>query len=117
MPAWVRVAIDCWSEAAQISRGCVLRAMNSHQRITDDSLSANAVLDLAAQYGRSIGVEIAPHDLRTCANLRRKAGGELEQIQMLLGHASIQTTERYLGTGQDLTNAPNDHLGLKWGDE
>src|SRR5438309_1791823 len=35
----------------------------------------------------------------------RAAGGELEQIQLLLGHASVQTTERNLGTKQDLVNA------------
>jgi integrase len=50
---------------------------------------------------------------RTCVKLCREAGGELEQIQLLWGHASVQTTERYLGTKQDLANAPNDGLGLK----
>ena len=34
-------------------------------------------------------------------------------IQLLLGHASIQTTERYLGTQQNLTVAVNDVLGLE----
>jgi hypothetical protein len=29
------------------------------------------------------------------------AGGELEQIQLPLRHASIETTERYLGNQQD----------------
>jgi len=32
---------------------------------------------------------------------------------MLLGHASVQTTERYLGTRQDLVSAPNDGIKLK----
>ncbi|HYT21990.1 MAG TPA: tyrosine-type recombinase/integrase [Candidatus Polarisedimenticolia bacterium] len=37
---------------------------------------------------------VAPHNLRrTCARLCHQAGGELEQIQFLLGHISIQTTE------------------------
>jgi hypothetical protein len=36
-----------------------------------------------------------------------------EQIRISLGHASIQTTERYLGIEQDLTDAPCDHLGLR----
>jgi hypothetical protein len=32
---------------------------------------------------------------------------------MLSGHASILTTERYLGTDQNLTTAVNDDLGLE----
>jgi site-specific recombinase XerD len=52
------------------------------------------------------------HRRRTCAKLYRNAGGDLEQMQLLLGHASVETTERYLGTRQYLLNAPNDHLGI-----
>ena len=53
------------------------------------------------------------HDLRrTCAKLCRKSGGDLEQIQMLLGHASIQTTEKYLGMQQNLVEAVNDKLEI-----
>jgi len=54
---------------------------------------------------------IAPHNCRrTCAKSCRAAGGELEQIQMLLAHASVQTTERYLGTKQDFVHAPSDRI-------
>jgi site-specific recombinase XerD len=42
----------------------------------------------------------------------RAKGVPLEQIQIILGHANIQTTLRYLGTTQDLAPAGNDDLGL-----
>ena len=59
-------------------------------------------------------VKLAPHDLRrTCARLCHLAGGELDQIQFLLGHVSIQTTERYLGCKQKLRWAVNDSLGIE----
>jgi len=37
----------------------------------------------------------------------------LDQIQFLLGHVSIQTTERYLGCKQELLVAVNDKLGIE----
>jgi hypothetical protein len=54
-------------------------------------------------YERTGLQHIAPHDLRrTCAKLRHSSGGELEQILFLLGHASVQTTERYLLVSPEL---------------
>jgi site-specific recombinase XerD len=59
-------------------------------------------------------LHIAPHDLRkTCAKLCHSNGGEIEQIQFLLGHASIQTTERYLGCKQNLGHPVNDLFRLE----
>jgi hypothetical protein len=42
------------------------------------------------RYSKRIGIDhLAPHDLRrTCARLCHEAGGELAQIQFLLGHAA-----------------------------
>jgi site-specific recombinase XerD len=37
----------------------------------------------------------------------------LEQIQFLLGHVSVQTTEQYFGCKQNLRNAVNGNMGLE----
>jgi len=81
-------------------------------RMTVAGLGEKVVWQLIKPYAEAAGVPgIAPCDLRrTCAKLCRANGGELEQIQLLLGHASVQTTERYLGTKQDLVHAPNDAI-------
>src|ERR1700720_2411705 len=115
MPTWVKVAIDAWTSSAVIAIGHVFRPINKAGAITGERLGEKVVWQMLRQYAAEVGVPgIAPHDLRrTCAKLCRAAGGELEQIQLLLGHASVQTTERYLGTKQDLVHAPNDAIKLR----
>jgi integrase len=110
VPGWVKQSIDSWTKAARIESGRVIRRMT----LEDEGLSDDAVWEIVRDAALEIGVpNFGPHDLRrTCAKLCRKKGGHLEQIQMLLGHASIQTTERYLGSTQNLKNAVNDDLGL-----
>jgi len=66
------------------------------------------VRDAASRAGIA---RLAPHDLRRYA--RFMPGGELDQIQFLLGHVSIQTTERYYGCKQRLHNAVNDRLSIE----
>ena len=78
-------------------------------------MSEQALYNLVVEYGAALGfIQLAPHDLRrTFAKLAHRGGSGLEQIQLSLGHGSIQTTERYLGVDQDLTDAPCDRLGLR----
>src|SRR5882724_11191103 len=115
MPNWVKVAIDAWTATAEVENARVFRPVNRADRVCGDVLSEKVVWQLIKPSAESAGVPgIAPHDLRrTCAKLCRAGGGELEQIQLLLGHASVQTTERYLGTKQDLVHAPNDAIKLR----
>ena len=114
MPTWVKVAVDAWASPAGLAEGYVFRPVNRSDRVTGGALGEKAVWQLIKPYAEAAGVPgIAPHDLRrTCAKLCRAGGGDLEQIQLLLGHASVQTTERYLGTKQDLVHAPNDAIRL-----
>jgi site-specific recombinase XerD len=115
MPTWVKVAIDAWTSAAGVVDGRIFRPVNRADRVSAERLGEKVVWQMLREYAESTGVPgIAPHDARrTCAKLCRAAGGELEQIQLLLGHASVQTTERYLGTRQDLVHAPNDGIKLR----
>src|SRR5271157_817942 len=115
MPTWVKVATDAWTSAAGVGDGYVFRPVTRAGQAQCAGLSEKVVWQLLQPYALAAGVPgIAPHDCRrSCAKMCRAAGGELEQIQLLLGHASVQTTERYLGTKQDLVHAPNDGIKLR----
>lgn len=115
MPNWVKAAIDTWTTPVGITEGHVFRQVIRGDHMVGERLGEKVVWQILREYAAEIGIPgLAPHDLRrTCAKLCRSAGGELEQIQMLLGHASVQTTERYLGTKQDLVHAPNDAIKLR----
>jgi site-specific recombinase XerD len=117
MPSWTKVAIDEWIMAAGFNAGRVFRPVNKGDNLAGERMTAQSIFETVKKYAAEIGLkEIAPHDLRrTFAKLAHKGRAALEQIQLSLGHASIQTTERYLGVRQDLTDAPCDRLGLKLG--
>jgi integrase len=114
IPIWVKQGINAWMTAAGIEDGRLLRSVSKSGKVNRDTLSDWAVWSVVEQSSKQIGIEhFGAHDLRrTCAKLCRKSGGDLEQIKFLLGHSSIQTTERYLGSEQDIEIAVNDNLGL-----
>jgi integrase len=114
VPIWVKQGIDVWTAAARIEKGRLLRPLSKAGKILGEGLGDWAVWSVVEQSAKQIGIEhFGAHDLRrTCAKLCRKNGGDLEQIKFLLGHSSIQTTERYLGSEQEIAIAVNDNLGL-----
>ena len=78
------------------------------------SVTANVVWYAVKRCAHQAGIaNLAPHDLRrTCARLCHDCSGELEQIRFLLGHASVQTTERYVGSKQKLQDEVNDRFEI-----
>jgi integrase len=114
VPIWVKQGIDVWMAATRIEKGRLLRPISKSGKILRDELGDWAIWSVVEQSSKQIGIEhFGAHDLRrTCAKLCRKSGGDLEQIKFLLGHSSIQTTERYLGSEQEIAIAVNDNLGL-----
>ena len=75
-------------------------------------MTPKALWEVVRDAATRAGIQkLAPHDLwRTCERLCQLAGGELDQIQFLLGHVSLQTTECYLGCKQKL----RDRLTTGW---
>ncbi len=115
VPDWVKLAVDDWMAAAAIIEGRLFRCVAGTGKVWGPSITEKAVWHIVKKYAASLGVpKLAPHDLRrSCARFCHAAGGELEQIQSLLGHVSVQTTERYLGCKQRLWGAVNDRIGIE----
>ena len=117
VPSWVKGTVDDWLAASKIVNGRLFRCVCRMGTIWGTEMAEKVVWHVVKQYAGKVGIlKLAPHDLRrSCARLCHSAGGELEQIQFLLGHVSVQTTEKYLGCKQRLREAVNDKTGIEPG--
>jgi site-specific recombinase XerD len=115
MPDWVKHTIDDWLAIAQLAHGKIFRCVCPKGTVWGTEITEKVVWHVVKEYAGRLGIsKLAPHDLRrSCARFCHDSGGELEQIQFLLGHVSVQTTEKYLGCKQRLRQAVNDRLGIE----
>jgi site-specific recombinase XerD len=115
IPDWVKTTIDAWVAAAGINSGRLFRCVCRADKVWGEGITEKVVWQVVKDAARELAIiKLAPHDLRrTCARLCHAAGGELDQIQFLLGHASVQTTEKYLGCTQRIRGAVNDQIGIE----
>lgn len=113
LPGWVKMAVDSWTVIAKLQQGFLCLELRRGGHFTGRAMNAQAIRNLIVRYGVMLKLHIAPHDLRrTFAHLAFENHAALEQIQITLGHSSIQTTEKYLGIRQNLKSAPCDSIPL-----
>jgi site-specific recombinase XerD len=113
MPNWCKAVIDEWAQAVGIKSGCVFRRIRRGDHLASEIMTPQAIYNVVLEYAQRLGFDIKPHDCRrTFSKLAHKGGSPIEQIQYSLGHASIRTTEIYLGIEQNLIDAPCDHIGI-----
>jgi site-specific recombinase XerD len=115
VPDWVKRSLDDWLLAAGIVAGRVFRCVCRAGKTWGDGMTERVVWHVVKENAAKLNLtKLAPHDLRpSCVRLCHAAGGEMEQIQFLPGHVSVQTTERYLGCKQRLRGAVNDRIGIE----
>jgi integrase len=114
VPSWSKQLLDVWLSHSGIGEGRVFRRVSKAGKRQEAGVTANVVWYAVKRCARQAGIpNLAPHDLRrTRARLCHDCSGELEQIRFLLGHASVQTTERYIGSKQNLQDAINDRFDI-----
>jgi integrase len=114
MPAWVKDAVDRWMTAAEVANGRVFRAVSRHGTSWEEMESPRTS---SCMWSGTVLEEQTLLPLRPtiCVEPSRSCVTSTEvnwsRFSSLLGHASILTTERYLGCKQNLEEPVNDRFG------
>ena len=106
----------------RVGDGRILRAMLKRKNQPDgytlvddiwvgESISSQAIYAIVQKYGKLLGINLQPHDLRrTGAKIAYQSGLAIEQISLALGHESIETTSLYLGIERNWSLQPADFI-------
>jgi integrase len=108
IPTWVKRTIAEYSNIEK-DKDRIFKSFDVHGNLRK-SMTDQTVYNIVVRYGAQIGVELAPHDLRrTYASIARQTGGVegMTQLQRQLGHASLRTTELYIGEEDDFAAVSN----------
>ena len=94
---------------AVVGDGRILRSLG-RKRVIGASMSTVALYNIVQKRGTIAHIEnLQPHDLRrTFAQVAYVNGIPIAQISLLLGHASIQTTMRYLNIELNMDKTASD---------
>ena len=114
VPSWSKQLLDAWLRHSSVNEGRVFRRVSKAGKRQEAGITANVIWYAVKRCAlRASIANLAPHGLRrTCARLCHDCSGELEQFQFLVGHASVQTTERYIGSKRKLHHAVNDRFEI-----
>lgn len=108
--------LDAWRiETDASDNDKVLRSVRKGSERIGKSLTGAALYNIVQRYGAVLSLpELQPHDLRrTYARIGYDAGIDIGQISLLLGHANIATTQRYLGISIDTKTTISDFVPLE----
>lgn len=106
---WVKARVDAWLDCAGINSGVLFHRIRRGGHVSNEGMTAQAIWEIVQEYAPV--PNLAPHDLRrSFAKLARRDGAPLEQIQLCLGHESLDTTRKYLGSELDLQQSPSDYI-------
>jgi len=121
LPVWLWRLINRWGEAAGLDttdatqRIFVPITKDGHVLTRRKGMTPHAIYKLVNVYTAREGLPpVKPHDLRrTAALLARRGGATIEQVQLMLGHASPQTTSNYIGETLNLDDNAVDYNPLR----
>ena len=99
---WCLVYVEGWMQSAEIRSGHVFRGIRrGGKTVRTNGIGVWTVNDIMNSYSIMIDGDlrpVKPHDLRrTYARRAYDFGMDLERVRQNLGHASLQTTQTYIG--------------------
>jgi site-specific recombinase XerD len=97
MPEWVYKRISDWCKAGKIEDKIFI-SVKKGGKVGNRPLWPGNVMVIVKNYGKQLGLNLSPHDLRrTFARLALNNGASLYELSKVLGHSSVAVTELYVG--------------------